>query len=41
MTDDNDLKTNRLAILSAIAGLFFLTADFSKIVLSEQEAVKK
>ena len=41
MTDDNDLKANRLAILSAIAGLFLLIADFSKIVLSEQKAAKK
>jgi len=41
MADDADLKANRLAVLSEIAGLFFLIADFSKIVLSGQEAVKK
>ncbi|OIN96998.1 glycine--tRNA ligase subunit beta [Candidatus Desantisbacteria bacterium CG1_02_38_46] len=41
MTDDENLKENRLSLLCLIANLFFLIADFSKIVLSESLVEKK
>jgi glycyl-tRNA synthetase beta chain len=41
MADDEQLKANRLAVLSEIAYLFLLVADFSKIVLGERESAKK
>lgn len=41
MTDDDVLKRNRLSLLYLIANLFFLIADFSKIVMSEELSNKK
>jgi len=40
MSGEQDLRKNRLALLSAIANLFFLIADFSKIVLHENITTK-
>ena len=41
MEKDENLRNNRLALLAEIANLFFLIADFSKIVLSETQVDKK
>ena len=41
MVDDEALKKNRLSLLFLVSELFFLIADFSKIVLSEALEGKK
>jgi glycyl-tRNA synthetase beta chain len=40
MDKDAEVKSNRLALLAGIAGLFSKIADFSRLVLSSEEAKK-